>query len=88
MHHIMMRYHSNALPAFLLTLLALDPAQNKSHAYTSHTRWCNILFPGDIVNKDPISFVKTDKYIGFCVYHRSYLLWLPVIVSHEHEIRG
>ena len=25
--------------------------------------------------------VKVVKYIGFCVYRRSYLLWSPVIVA-------
>ena len=34
---------------------------------------------GDDSKEDRI-FVKTDKYRGFCAYHRSYLLWSPVIV--------
>ena len=29
---------------------------------------------------DPMLSAKIAKYIGFCVYHRSYLLWSPVIM--------
>ena len=30
--------------------------------------------------KDQLLLVKIAKYIGFCAYRRSYLLWSPVIV--------
>ena len=32
---------------------------------------------------DQILLVKIGKYIGFCVYRRSYLLWSPVIAVKE-----
>ena len=38
-----------------------------------------VILRGTIVNKDQILLVKIGKYIGFCVYRRSYLLWFPVI---------
>ena len=34
---------------------------------------------GTIVNRTIIVRVKIGKHIGFYVYHRSYLLWPPVI---------
>ena len=34
---------------------------------------------GDDSKQDQISSVKIGKYIGFCVYRRSYLLWCPVM---------
>ena len=37
------------------------------------------LFRGTIVNRTKILLVKIGKYIGFCVYRRSYSLWSPVI---------
>ena len=32
--------------------------------------------------------VKIAKYIGFCVYRRSYLLWSPVIVGLASNFNG
>ena len=29
--------------------------------------------------QDQTLLVKIDKYVGFCVYRRSYLIWPPVI---------
>ena len=34
---------------------------------------------GDHSKQDQILLVKIGKYIGFCLYRRSYLLWSPVI---------
>ena len=34
---------------------------------------------GDHSKYDQKSLVKLSKYIGFCMYRRSYLLWSPVI---------
>ena len=31
--------------------------------------------------------VKIGKYIGFCVYRRSYLLWSPVIIARKPQIK-
>ena len=41
--------------------------------------WANT---GDHSIQDKILFQKIGKYIAFCVYHRSYELWPPVIVDH------
>ena len=32
-------------------------------------------------------FVKIAKYIGFCLYRRSYLIWSPVICDPGSELR-
>ena len=32
--------------------------------------------------------VKIGKHIGFCVYHKSYLLWSPVIITVETQAQG
>ena len=36
---------------------------------------------GDCSKYDQILFVKVGRYIGFCVYRRSYLLWTSVLVT-------
>ena len=40
---------------------------------------CTTFITGDHSKQDQILLVKIDKYIGFCVYRRSYLLSPPVI---------
>ena len=41
---------------------------------------CEVVITGGHSKLDPILLVKIGKYIGFCVYRRSYLLWSPVIM--------
>ena len=48
--------------------------------FLSHSLWLHIYYGGHS-NEDHILFVKIGKYIGFCVYPRSYLIWSPVMVS-------
>ena len=36
---------------------------------------------GDHSKKDQTLLVKLGKYIGFCVYHRSYILWSTVLCA-------
>ena len=40
-----------------------------------------LLFTGDHSEQDQILSVKMGEYVGFCVYHRSYLLWSPVALT-------
>ena len=41
----------------------------------------HVVFTGDHSKQDQMLLVKIAKYIGFCLYRRSYFLWSPVIVQ-------
>ena len=57
-----------------------SPGKKKHRTHHGHTAHTTII-TGDHSEKDQIVFVKIAKYIGFCVYGKSYLLWSPVTMT-------
>ena len=71
--------------------LLIDFRKNKkkrdifSRVFLSERRHGLIPITGGHSKYDQILSVKIAKYIGFCVYHRSYLLWSPVIEAYSRH---
>ena len=50
-----------------------------ANAMIYSTDRCLLRYYGEPYYIELILLVKVAKYIGFCVYRRSYLIWSPVI---------
>ena len=83
------RHYSSHCHSWLISILVC--AKRFHRHYSGQTslldrHYRGIAITGDHSKQDQMLLVKIDKYIGFSVYCRSYLLWSPVIVGRSRQI--